>query len=287
MQTETVHCNAVSPGFFETLGVPVLRGRDFGERDARDEAKFAMRSAIVNESFARRYFGDRDPVGARLGLGNGPDTPVNVEIVGVVATFSYRGLRTVDDQAFFPAFEGGTLSGRFWVRSRLPSQAAFSSLRAAVRQVDPRLPILEPGTMDDQLDRSLVNERLLATLASAFAALALLLALVGLYGVMAFVASRRTREIGIRLALGCPRGSAVRLMLRDAAVMVVAGITIALPMVWAVGRLVESQLYGVRPMDWTTIGISALLLGLVGFGASAVPARRAVSGNVTETLRCE
>ena len=127
----------------------------------------------------------------------------------------------------------------------------------------------------------------MATLASAFAGLAVLLAVVGLYGVMAFVVSRRTREIGIRLALGCPRGSAIRLMLRDAAMMLAVGIAVAIPVVWALGRLVEAQLFGVRPMDWTTIAGAAFLLALAGLAASAVPARRATLRSVTETLRCE
>jgi ABC-type antimicrobial peptide transport system permease subunit len=282
-----IRCNGISPRFFETLGVRIRQGRDFSEKDWLDAPDAKFRSAIINESFARRHFGDQNPIGARLGLGNRPDTQTTIEIVGVVATFSYRGLREVDDQAFFPAFEGNGGTGNIFVRTRVPSEAAFSSIRAAVRRIDPRLPLTDVRTLDDQLDRSLLNERLMASLASAFSGLAILLAVVGLYGVMAFVVSRRTREIGIRLALGCSQRRAVRLMLRDAVRMLAVGIAIGIPLVWSLGRLVESQLFGVQPMDGATIGISALLLALVGLAASALPARRATLRSVTETLRYE
>jgi putative ABC transport system permease protein len=288
---DVVHLNAVSPGFFGSLGASIIRGRDFTEQDAHDRQDSGLlagfRSAIVNERFARRYFGDRDPIGARLGLGNRPDTRADIEIVGVVKTFSYRGLRATEDQAFFPLFEGGISGGGFYVRTRTRSEAAFSSIRAAVRRVDPSIPITELRTLDDHLDRTLVNERLLAMLASAFAALAILLAVIGLYGVMSFVVSRRTREIGIRLALGASRGTALWLVLRDAAGMVAAGLAIALPAVWGLGRLIENQLFGVRAMDGTTIAGAAALVALVGIGATTLPARRATAVSPMEALRYE
>src|SRR5205807_1270133 len=144
----------------------------------------------------------RNPIGVRLGLGDGPDTKTSVEIVGVVKTFAYRGIRATEDQVFFPFLEALPGSGAFYVRTRTESQAAIASIRSVVRQIDSNLPLLDLRTLDDQLDRSLLNERMLATLASAFAALAILLTVVGLYGVIALVVTRRTREIGIRLALG-------------------------------------------------------------------------------------
>ena len=160
-------------------------------------------------------------------------------------------------------------------------------IRAAVRRVDPSIPITDLRTLDDHLDRTLVNERLLAMLASAFAALAILLAVVGLYGVMSFVVSRRTREIGIRLALGASRGTALWLVLRDAAGMVAAGLATALPAVWGLGRLIENQLFGVRAMDGTTIAGAAALVALVGIGATTLPARRATAVSPMEALRYE
>jgi predicted permease len=291
----TVHCNGITPGFLETLGVPLLAGRNFNDHDARDrigvsrpgEGPPGFRSAIVNESFARRYFGDRSPIGARLGLGNQPDTRTNIEIVGVVSTFSYRGLRQTDDQAFFPYFEGAFGGGAFWVRTRVPAPVAFSSIRTAVHKIDPALPIVRLRTVDDQISQTLVNERLLATLASAFAALAILLALVGVYGVTSFVVTRRTREIGIRMALGATRGAAVWLILRDSAMMLAAGIVVALPIVWALGRLIESQLFGVRPTDWPTVAVAIVLVVIGALTASAVPARRATRVRPIQALRHE
>jgi predicted permease len=291
-----VHMNMVSPGFFETLGASMVMGRSFDERDDRppaagtlgsDAGDLRFRSAIVNQSFARRYFDERSPLGARLGIGRRPDTRVDIEIVGVVSTFSYRGLRETDDQAFFPYFEGTGGGGGFYVRTRTASGAAFAAVREAVSRVDPSLTVAQLRTLDDQLDRSLANERLLASLATAFAGLALLLAVVGLYGVTAFVVTRRTREIGIRLALGSTRRAALWLVLRDTAVMVAAGLAIALPAVWALGRLVESQLFGLPALDGTTIAAASFLIALVALAASALPAHRAATVSPTEALRYE
>jgi ABC-type antimicrobial peptide transport system permease subunit len=156
-----------------------------------------------------------------------------------------------------------------------------------VRQRDPLLPVIDLRTIEDQLDRVLVNERLMATLAAAFAVLAVALAVVGLYGVTAFVVSRRTREIGIRLALGSSRRRALWVVLRDTAVMLSAGLAVALPSVWALGRLVESQLFGVSALDAGTVAGAVALMALVALAASAVPARRAASVSPTEALRYE
>jgi len=286
-----VHCNAVTPGFFETLGVPLTAGRDFTERDADDNppivevgAPIAFRAAIINEQMARRYFGNSNPIGAHLGLSNRPDTKADIEIVGVVRTFSYRGIRETEDQAFFPYFQmpiGGAL---VWARTNVPATAAFGAIRTAVHGIDPALP-LKARTMDDQLDRALANERLLAMLASAFAGLAILLALVGVYGVMSFVVSHRTREIGIRVALGASRASAVWLILREATVMLACGVAIALPVAWGLGRAIESQLFGVHATDWMTTLGAALLVSGVALTASALPVRRATAISPVQALR--
>ena len=292
-----VHNNAITSGFFATLGVPIVAGRDFDSREDNQVAPinrgdpaggaFTFKVAIINESFARRYFGDRDPIGARLGLGDGPDTKTTIEVIGVVRTFSYRGVRETDDQAFFPFFELPASGGTFWLRTRTTSATAFASIRAAVRAVDPGLSIVTMRTVDDQLDRSLFNERLLAMLASAFAGLAMLLAVVGVYGTISFVVSHRTREIGIRVALGASRGSAMWLILRDAASMLCAGVLIAVPAVWMLGRLVESQLFGIHAMDWPTISVAAVLVAVATLAASALPVGRATAISPMEALRCD
>jgi len=282
-----VHLEPISPGLFTTLGTRVIAGRDFDERDALPPTGSRWRTVIVNERFARRYFGDRSPLGRRVGLGDRADVRTNIEIVGVVRDFSYRDLREQSEQAFVPFFEGDWTAGTFYLRVRGTPQAAFASIRSAVGRVDPTLPLLSPRTLDEQVDRSLTTERMMATLSGGFAAVALLLSVVGLYGVMAFVVTSRTPEIGIRMALGATRRAAVWLVIADAVAMIAAGTAIALPLVWGLSRLVEAQLFGVHAIDAPTIAVASLVLGGVALAAAMVPAWRAASVSPTEALRFE
>ena len=283
----SVRLNAVSPGFFATLGIRLIAGRDFDERDSRPLGEAGYRSAIVNQSFAKRYLAGRSALGARIGQGSGPDVKPNIEVVGVVADFSYRGLREESEQAYFPIFEGERSGGTFYVKVRGTPEVAFQSIRTIVHNADPALPITYFRTLEEQVNRSLNTERMLAALSASFGTLALLLSLVGLYGVMSFVVTQRTREIGIRVALGATRPAAVWLVLRDALVMIAAGIAIALPCVWALGRLVESQLYDVKPTDPAMIATATLILCSAALGAALIPALRASAVNPTEALRFE
>jgi predicted permease len=283
-----VHLNAVSPGFFATLGTRIVAGRVFDERDSV-ASEGGQRVAIVNEAFVDRYFGGRSPLGERIATGYGPDVRPEIEIVGVVANISYRGVREEWEQAYFPiatdeAFYAGA---NFYVRVQGPSEAGFQAIRTILRSVDPTLPVNYLRTLDEQVSRSLNTERMLAALSGSFGALALLLSLVGLYGVMSFVVTQRTREIGIRLALGATRLAAVWLVLRDALVMITVGIAIALPCVWTLGRLIESQLYDIEPTDPATIATATLILCAATLGAALIPARRASAVNPTEALRFE
>ena len=280
-----VNLNSVTPGFFPTLGIHLIAGRSFDDRDIAAPGAQEWRSAIVNEAFVKRYLGGRNPLGMRICEGSGPDARPNVESVGVVSNFSYRGIREESEQAFFP-FQGEG-AATFYVRVRGSGESSFQMLRAIVRGVDPALPMTNFRTLKEQVDRSLNTEHMLATLSGGFGAAALLLSLVGLYGAMSFVVTRRTREIGIRLALGARRWSAIWLVLRDALAMVLCGIGIGLSVVFALGRLVESQLYDVKPFDPTAIAFAMLALCLAGLGAAFVPARRASGVNPTEALRAE
>jgi predicted permease len=282
-----VRLNAISPAFFATLGARIVAGRDFEERDSLPSGGTGWRTAIVNEAFVKRYFDGRSPLGARICLGEGPGRKPDTEIVGVVANFNYSGLRDESEQAYFPIFAGRPTTGHFYVRVRGTPEAAFQSIRDAIHAADPSLPITYFSTVDEQVNRSLSTERMLAAVSGGFGTLALLLSLVGVYGVMSFVVTHRTREIGVRIALGASRSSALWLVLRDAIVMIAAGTAIALPCVWALGRLVESQLFGVRPTDPTTVTAATLVLVLTGFGAALVPAYRAAGIDPTEALRFE
>jgi len=284
-----VHLNAVSPGFFATLGARMVAGRDFDERDSLPVREGGQRVAIVNEAFVKRYLGVGSPLGARIGTGSGPNVKPDVEIIGIVANISYRGVREEWEHAYFPvgSREAFYQGANFYVRVQGTSEAGFQSIRTILRNADPTLPINYLRTLDEQVSRSLNTERMLATLSGSFGTLALLLSLVGLYGVMSFVVTQRTREIGIRLALGATRSATVWLVLRDALVMIAAGITIALPCVWALGRLVESQLYGIKPTDPATIAMATLILCSATLGAALIPARRASAVNPTEALRFE
>lgn len=191
------------------------------------------------------------------------------------------------EQAYFPLFETSSPGGHFYLRVRGTPESAFSSIRAVVRNADPALPMSNFRTVDEQINRSLNTERMLAAVSGGFGALALLLSLVGLYGVMSFVVTQRTREIGVRLALGATRASAIWLVLRDALWMILAGTAIALPCIWALGRFVESQLFGVKPTDTVTLGAAVLLLVATSLVASFIPAYRASTVNPVNALRFE
>jgi predicted permease len=278
----------VGAGFFATLGTPVLAGRDFDERDVRPagDKPRAYRSVIVSESFVRRYFtANQNPIGARIGLGNRPDTKTDIEIIGVVKDFSRRNLR--DEQVetiFLQYWDNQSADGTFYVRTRGNAESAFSAIRSAIAQVDPELPVTIT-TFNDTIGRSLRTERMLASLSSAFGTLALLLAVIGLYGVMSFVVTQRTQEIGVRIALGASRTSAMWLVVHDAAVMIAGGMLLALPAVWALRRFVEAELFGVPALHVPTMVVAGVVLAIVALSAAMLPAWRAATVNPVEALR--
>ena len=287
VSNRTVNFNAVSPGYFATLGVRLLAGRDFDQRDSHSIGQVAPGSAIVNQAFVKRYLAGRDPLGVRVGRGSSPNAKADNVIVGVVSDMNYRGLRDDSEQVFFPLFANDDTGATFYIRVQGAPEQAIPAIRRLVHQDDPRLPILWFRTLDQQVSRSLNTERMLAALSVSFGALALLLSLVGLYGVMSFVVTRRTREIGVRLALGATRASALRLVLRDAAAMIAAGVALALPCVAALGRLVQSQLFGVAATDPATVAGAALVLAAGALAAAFIPAWRASNVSPTDALRLD
>jgi ABC-type antimicrobial peptide transport system permease subunit len=183
--------------------------------------------------------------------------------------------------------EGTDAGGHFYVKVRGTPEQAAESIRSIVHHADPALPITYFRTVSEQVNRSLNTERILATLSGGFGALALVLSLVGLYGVMSFVVTQRTREIGIRIALGARQSAAMWLVLRDAIVMIAAGTAVALPCVAVLGRLVESQLFGVTATDPITITVTTLLLAAAALSAALIPAYGAARVNPTDALRAE
>ena len=281
------YCNAVSPGYFKTMGIGLLAGRDFDERDVRYEVGDpnaqlpSYRVAIVNESYAKHYFGDRSPVGRHIGFGTNPGTKTPIEIIGVVKDAKYTGVRDdIPRQVFFAFLENDFPAGAvMYVRTASQSEAAFGSIRQVMRQLDPNIPMYNPRTMEAQLDQSLLNDRLVATLSAAFGVLATLLAVIGLYGVMAFTVARRTREIGVRMALGAVQGDVVWLVMREVLMLVGTGIVLGLAGAWGLGRLVSSQLYGVTAND----PAPPCCWGVSLPGRRSVPPRRAARAEVNSS----
>jgi len=294
------YCNSISPGYFKTMGIPVLRGREFDERDEGPAPESADPSrndgfgngyhhVIVNESFAKKYFAGRDAVGRHIGFGGNPGTPTPIEIVGVVRDSKYTGVRDdIPRQVFFPLYEERIPSSIvLYERTTGDPSAAFGAAQRTVRALDPNLPVYNLRTLERQIDRSLLVERFIATLSTAFGVLATLLAVIGLYGVMAYTVARRTREIGVRMALGAVQGDVIWLVMREVLLLVGSGMLLGLIAAWALHRVLGNQLYGISAADPITIVGAVALLGVVAALAGYIPARRATRVNPVLALRYE
>jgi predicted permease len=276
--------NFVAPGFFETLQVPVLRGRAIDERDGAG----APQVAVINESLAKRYFGPGDPLGRRFGFGR--RGRADIEVVGVVRDGRQASLRDgVPLLAYVPHAQhtDNTGGATFYLRAAGNPAALSGAAREAVRRVDPALPVDEVATMAAVVDESLLLDRLSSWLSAVFGLLATVLAAVGLYAVTSFSVARRTREIGLRMALGANVRSVLALVLQDVLATAIAGIAVGLPLAVALGRLFESRLVGLRATDPPTLSAATLALLLVVLVAGYVPARRATRVDPMVALRVE
>jgi predicted permease len=289
------YMNSISPGYFEALGVPVVAGRDFTAQDTEqmkhgaDDDNFVPRVVVVNEKFAHKFFGDAIPLGRRVGFGSDPGTPIDMEIVGVVKDIKYTNLKDeVPVQMFVPY-----LASRFvgdmtvYVRTSLPADQLVALARDRVRKLDPNLPLYGVRTMEQRVTDSLLIERLTAGLSGAFGVLATLLASVGLYGVMAFSVARRTREIGVRMALGAFGGDVVWLVLKEALLLLLIGLAIGIPASLALARYVQSQLFGVHFADPLILFVAIFSLASAAALAGFIPARRASRVDPIRALRYE
>jgi putative ABC transport system permease protein len=283
--------NAVSYGYFKAMGIPILVGRDFTDHDERTTpappGTSDYRIAIVNEMFARHYFGDSNPIGRRIGFGGNLNTPTPIEIVGVVRDSKYTDVRDATQrQVFFPFFEDSQLdSYTVYVRTNRPADVVFNTIRQTVAGLDPNIPIHGARTLEKQVALSLSRERMVATMTVAFGTLATLLAVIGLYGVMSYTVSRRTREIGVRVALGATAPRIGWLVIREVLVIGAVGVTLALPAAWWLGRYVSTQLYGVEPNDPVAIGAAVALLLTVAIAAGLIPSSHAARLDPTVALR--
>jgi predicted permease len=274
--------NALSPGYFATMRIPILEGRDFTRMDVKENSNVA----IVNRRFAEHFFKGRSAVGKRLGWGVGPNTKLTIEIVGVVADSLYEGPREgVRRQVFVPRW--GRNSAAIYVRAATGSSSAYGVIRNEVKQLDAAMPIYELKTLERQLDETLLTDRLIAFLSGGFGLLATILASIGLYGVMAFVVARRRKELGIRLALGAQPGGVIWLVMREVVVLLTIGLAIGIPAAIALGRFVEAQLYGIQSRDPWVAGSTVVLLAAVSACAGLIPAHRASRIDPILALRYE
>ena len=276
--------SAIGAGFFRALGIPLRAGREFGAADDAGSPK----AVVVNEAFVKRYFGSENPLGRRLMFGGSNHPVFDREIVGVVAD-SHKEVRQASAETVYFPFAQWVKPERlvFYVRTAGDESGLGPDIRRLVRSIDANVPVGDPTPMIVLVGNSIYTDRLIAVLSGAFGVLATLLAAVGLYGVVGYAVSRRTAEIGLRVALGALPADVLQMVLAEAARIVAAGILVGLAAAVALGRLVQSQLFGIEPADPWTLAGAVTLLALVTVAAAFVPAWRASKIDPLEALRYE
>ena len=287
---EEEHMNFEQPritaGYFATLRQPILVGREFTAADVSGQPSVA----VVNLAFAKRFFGSaQNALGRLITEGGGEDGKYDITIVGVVGDIRHTDLRTpLEGAVYMPYFQQKHPTGVVvYARSSLQPEFIEPSIRQVMHQLDATLVVGGLRTMEEQIDRSASDERALATLAVGFSALALMLAAVGLYGVLAYSTEQRTREIGVRLALGAPRSGVMMLIVREMALIASIAIAVALPSVVGLAQLFRTQLYGVTAADPLALAAAVALTILMIAMAAALPARRAAAVEPMRALRTE
>jgi predicted permease len=277
-----IQMNLVSRDYFATMGVGMVRGRTF---DMSDTAT-SSRVAVVNETLAKTYFPHEDPIG-QMFLSEDSDVPVR--IVGVSADTSYANLRAKTPSLFYLLYEQYPDIGSMavMVRTHVDPLSMAEPIRQTIAAIDPNLPVVDLRTMEDQIDSSLTSERTFARLTTGFGAIALLLAMVGIYGIMAYTVARRTNEIGLRMALGAKTSEVTAMVLREAGWLAVCGIGLGMLGAVALVRSVETMLYGLKPFDPLTLLGTALLLGTITLISAFGPAYRAAHIDPLRALRHE
>jgi predicted permease len=274
----------VGPRFVETMGMTLLEGRDL----ARTDRFGTPLVAVVNESFARYFYPGESAVGKRFGYGS--DKPNAVEIVGVVKDVKHKQLRESATRTMYGSAlqdPGSWRDTTLNVRTAIDPAGVAPSLRREIAEIAPDLPIFNVTTLERSFDDAVVTERTLALLSGFFGILALLLASIGLYGLLAYSVERRQGEIGVRLALGAPPGDVLAMVLRETAALVAAGLLLGLPATVAAGRWIATFLYGLTPADPTTLGLTVAALATVGGLSALMPARKAARTDPMIALRHE
>ena len=285
-EDRNVRVQPISPGYFATMGIPIVRGRDFTNRDGRT----APEVVILNETMARYYFGEANPIGKRLAWW--PKDPKNIEIIGVAKDAKYDNLR---QDAFRMVYQSilqrpsasPVLQIRMSSNTTRSQTAVIQDCRAMIRSVDPRVSIRSMEPLSAAVDRTFHVERLAAGLSLGFGVIALLLTSIGLYGILAYTVAGRTREIGIRMALGASRSAILRMFMREGLALVLCGLVIGIGASHALAVVTGSLLYGVPPRDPATFSMAAVMLVLVALIATYGPARRATNVEPTMALRSE
>ena len=282
-QSRSLRNNIVGPDFFAAMGIPLVEGRSFGPQDTKSSQKVA----VVSESMVQKFFPTGNPIGKRFGI-QGRESTEQIEVIGVVKDAKYGNLKeSFRPMAFYPHSQLGDMLPNFVVRFSGPPSAVVSQVRETIKQTNPNLPIDDVVSLSDHIGRSLVQQKLVARLASFFGLLALLLACIGLYGVMSYGVARRTNEIGIRMALGAQGRSVLWLVLREALLLVVIGLVVGVLASLVVTKTAASLLYELKPNDPLTIALATMLLTAVALLAGYLPARRAARVDPMVALRDE
>jgi predicted permease len=270
----------VTPGYFTALGIPLRDGRTFDERDRGGQPD----RIIVNETMARRFWPNGGAVGRFVRFNS--REPFTVEVIGVVADVHYRMVREDPTPSFYVAMaQMPSRGGVIHVRTTGDPSARLDDLRRAIAAVDPAVPVVRAHGLLEQVERNLAEERMALAIGLTLAVVALLLAAAGLYATMAFLVGRRTREIGVRIALGASTVDVRSLVLKDGSMLAAAGVLVGLALSIWVGHALRHQIYGVDPFDITSVAGAAIVLAGAAIAASWLPARRAASIDPVLALR--